>query len=225
MFGPDTILAYASRAISHPKRAWQAHTRSGVHLRSVEMNRGDLAIAHKAKWDLISSMVSSSLRGSPICGKHLVQHLPGRGSLVGPVQDMLAHAGSGQPNHHAASHVWGLVWAGLAAARINRHVCHGQAPKDWCEVPMVWRPDKHLSSALNLVPDPEEPANDTAQLRCDSMHSAAVPRQGAHLEEVHVVPAARACKAPQAHVVVQAADDAVPARRLPCVAQAGGRPP
>ena len=40
-----------------------------VYLRSVEMNRGDFAMAHKAKWDLISSMVSSSLNGSPICSK------------------------------------------------------------------------------------------------------------------------------------------------------------
>ena len=59
----------------------------------------------------------------------------------------------------------------------------------------------------------------------DYLHSAALPSQGAHLEEVHVVPAAWARKAPQAHVVVQAADDAVPARRLPGVAQASCRPP
>lgn len=29
---------------------------------------------HNAKWDLISSMVSSSLKGSPICSKHSSQH-------------------------------------------------------------------------------------------------------------------------------------------------------
>ena len=38
-----------------------------LYLRSAEMNRGDLAMAHSAKWDLISSIVSSSLKGSPIC--------------------------------------------------------------------------------------------------------------------------------------------------------------
>ena len=31
-------------------------------------------MAHKAKWDRISSMVSSSLRGSPICSRHSAQH-------------------------------------------------------------------------------------------------------------------------------------------------------
>ena len=34
------------------------------------MNSGDLAMAHSAKWDLISSIVSSSLKGSPICKGH-----------------------------------------------------------------------------------------------------------------------------------------------------------
>ena len=32
------------------------------YLRSAEMNRGDLAMDHSAKWDLSSSIESSSLR-------------------------------------------------------------------------------------------------------------------------------------------------------------------
>ena len=36
---------------------------------------------HSAKWDLISSMVSSSLKGSPICSGHSSQHHSGKGSL------------------------------------------------------------------------------------------------------------------------------------------------
>lgn len=40
------------------------------YLRSAEMNRGDLAMDHSAKWDLSSSIESSSLIGSPICRQH-----------------------------------------------------------------------------------------------------------------------------------------------------------
>ena len=65
-------------------RAWkeadQAQAGSMAYLRSAEMNRGDLAMDHKAKWDLISSMVSSSLRGSPICTKDFHQHISGKDS-------------------------------------------------------------------------------------------------------------------------------------------------
>ena len=43
-----------------------------TYLRSAEMNRGDLATDHSAKWDLSSSIESSSLIGSPIYRQHFL---------------------------------------------------------------------------------------------------------------------------------------------------------
>jgi hypothetical protein len=51
-----------------------------AHLRSAVMNSGDLATAHSANWDFISSMVRSSLTGSPIYkppSSSISQALPG----------------------------------------------------------------------------------------------------------------------------------------------------
>lgn len=61
------------------------------------MNRGDLAMAHSAKWDLISSIVSSSLKGSPICKGHamlskLALHTP-QSDLTRQAQDLAILSG------------------------------------------------------------------------------------------------------------------------------------